>query len=72
VITSRLTTKAQTTIPQPIRVALQLKEGDELVYQIDGERVILSKAQRKKAADDPFRTFVEWDSAADRKAYAKL
>jgi antitoxin PrlF len=49
-----------------------LKEGDELVYQIDGERVILSKAQGKKAADDPFRTFIEWDSAADRKAYAKL
>lgn len=71
-ITSRLTTKAQTTIPQPIRVALQLKEGDELVYQIDGERVILSKAQRQKAADDPFHTFAEWDSAADRKAYAKL
>jgi antitoxin PrlF len=72
VITSRLTTKAQTTIPQPIRAALRLKEGDELVYQIDGERVILSKAQREKAADDPFHAFREWDSAADRKAYAKL
>lgn len=71
-ITSRLTTKAQTTIPQPIRSALRLKEGDELVYQIEGERVILSKAQRKKAAEDPFHTFSEWDSAADKKAYANL
>ena len=71
-ITSRLTTKAQTTIPQPIRNALRLKEGDELVYQIEGERVILSKAQRKREADDPFHTFGEWDSAADKKAYANL
>jgi antitoxin PrlF len=72
VITSRLTTKAQTTIPQPIRSALQLKEGDEILYQIEGERVILSKARRKKATDDPFYTFSEWDSAADKKAYASL
>jgi antitoxin PrlF len=71
-ITSRLTTKAQTTIPQPIRVALHLKEGDELVYQIEGERVILSKALRNRVADDPFHTFSEWDSAADKKAYADL
>jgi antitoxin PrlF len=71
-ITSRLTTKSQTTIPQPIRSALHLKVGDEIVYQIDGERVILSKAQRKRDADDPFRTFSEWDSTADKKAYANL
>jgi antitoxin PrlF len=71
-ITSRLTTKAQTTIPQPIRNALRLKEGDELVYQIEGERVILSKAPHRREHDDPFHTFGEWDSAADRKAYANL
>lgn len=70
-ITSRLTTKAQTTIPQPVRTALRLREGDELAYQIDGDRVILTKAQ-EAAADDPFRTFHEWDSPADRKAYGKL
>ena len=27
-ITSRITSKAQTTIPQPVRVALDLKAGD--------------------------------------------
>jgi len=70
-ITSRLSTKAQTTIPRSIRTALHLKEGDELVYQIDGDRVILSKAQNK-VEDDPFRAFGEWDSEADGKAYAKL
>ena len=71
-ITSKLTTKAQTTIPQPIRAALRLKEGDELAYQIDGPRVILTKANGVKEVDDPYRTFGEWNSAADKKAYGSL
>jgi len=71
-ITSRLTSKAQTTIPQPVRAALSLREGDELLYEIDGNHVILKKAARAKVADDPFRTFSEWSSDADRKAYGDL
>lgn len=70
-ITSKLTSKAQTTIPQPVRAALHLKEGDELVYIIEEKRVILAKAQAE-TVDDPFVTFGEWDSAADRRAYADL
>jgi len=72
VITSKLTGKARTTIPQPIRAALRLREGDELVYEIQGDRVVLSRAQQVREGDDPFRTFSEWDSAADRKAYGRL
>ncbi|MBM3548279.1 MAG: AbrB/MazE/SpoVT family DNA-binding domain-containing protein [Alphaproteobacteria bacterium] len=70
-ITSKLTSKAQTTIPQPVRSALRLKEGDELVYEIVGDHVLLRKAETD-AADNPFRTFHEWSSDADRKAYGKL
>ena len=70
-ITSKLTSKAQTTIPQPVRAALRLAEGDELAYEIDGGRVILTKAS-ERATEDPFGAFTEWDSEADRKAYAKL
>jgi antitoxin PrlF len=72
VITSKLTSKAQTTIPQPVRTALRLREGDELVYEIQGDRVLLSRAQQVRDGDDPYRTFGEWDSAADRKAYGSL
>jgi len=72
VIISKLTSKAQTTIPQPVRAALHLKPGDELVYEIDDQRVILTKARRGGKTDDPFRTFHEWSSEADAKAYAKL
>ena len=71
-IISKLTTKAQTTIPQPVRTALRLKPGDELAYEIDDQRVILTKARRGGRTDDPFRTFDEWSSEADEKAYAKL
>jgi antitoxin PrlF len=70
-ITSKLTTKAQTTIPQPVRAALQLSEGDELVYTIDGDRVILTKA-RREPIEDPFGTFHEWSSEADKRAYRDL
>lgn len=70
-ITSRLTTKAQTIIPQPVRVALRLKEGDEVAYAIEGDRVVMTKAA-PVPAEDPFGAFSEWDSAADRKAYGDL
>ena len=70
-ITSKLTSKAQTTIPQAVRNALRLREGDELSYVIENGRVILTKASAEMM-EDPFATFSEWDSEADRKAYADL
>jgi antitoxin PrlF len=70
-ITSKLTSKAQTTIPQPVRRVLGLRDGDELVYDIDGDRVILRKAG-EHLVEDPFALFDEWDSDIDRKAYADL
>ncbi|MFG1388723.1 AbrB/MazE/SpoVT family DNA-binding domain-containing protein [Xanthobacter versatilis] len=69
-IVSKLTSKAQTTIPQAVRSALHLKEGDEIAYNIEEGRVVLTKASPK--GDDPFATFSEWESDADRKAYANL
>ena len=70
-IKSKLTAKAQTTIPKPVREALRLGVGDEIVYQIEQNRVILSKAS-KGATEDPFATFSEWESEADRAAYGDL
>ncbi len=70
-IKSKLTSKSQTTIPQPVRRALDLRPGDELEYRIEEGRVILRKS-RSDPGDDPFATFSEWDSDADREAYADL
>lgn len=71
-IKSRLTTKAQTTIPQAVRAALRLHAGDEIVYVIEegGRRVVLARAE--PSTDDPFAVFAEWDSPADAEAYAGL
>lgn len=71
-ITSKLTSKAQTTIPQPVRAALNLQDGDELLYEIVDQQVILTKVRRRGEADDPFSTFAEWHSKADEKAYGDL
>jgi len=71
-ITSRLSSKSQTTIPQAVRKALKLREGDELMYLIDEDgRVILTRVP-EGLFDDPFATFTEWNSEEDEKGYAHL
>jgi len=70
-ITSKITSKAQTTIPQAVRTALHVREGDDLAYRIEGDHMILTKA-RWEPIDDPFATFHEWSSEADRRAYGDL
>lgn len=70
-ITSKITSKAQTTIPQPVREALRVREGDRISYQIERGRVILTRADQP-SSDDPFATFSEWSSDNDRRAYGKL
>ena len=54
---------------QPVRVALHLRDGDQIAYEIRNGHVILTKAQAA-TADDPFATFAEWGQENDRKAYA--
>lgn len=36
---STVTSKGQTTIPEKIRKALQIRPGDRLEYEVDGERI---------------------------------
>ena len=71
-ITSRLTSKAQTTIPQAVRTALGLKAGDELAYVIEDGRAVLLRYVPDQSVDDPFTTFSEWNSEADARAYGGL
>ncbi len=70
VITSKLTSKAQTTIPQSVRAALRLRKGDQLAYIIEADRVLLMRVASE--VYDPLKTFTEWASEADAKAYAGL
>ena len=70
-ITSRVTSKAQTTIPKAVRAALGLVEGDTLVYEIVDGQVVLRRFA-EAGIDDPFAMFDEWGGDADRQAYAAL
>lgn len=71
-ITSKLTSKAQTTVPQPVRAALGLKAGDMLLYELSEGQVILRKSPPAAPRDDPFGAFDEWHTPADEKAYGQL
>ena len=70
-ITSKLSSKALTTIPQPVRAALHLQEGDEIAYTIRDDQVLITRNVRAPV-EDPFRAFTEWASDADRRAYGGL
>jgi antitoxin PrlF len=70
-ITSKLTSKAQTTIPQAVRNRLGVRESDTLGFAFEGDKVVLMKAPAAPV-EDPFATFSEWESEADQRAYAGL
>ena len=63
-ITSKLTSKAQTTNPQPVRAALRLAEGDEIAYEIEDGRVIDEGRRARRRGS--IRRLCQWDSPADR------
>ncbi|HEY8098142.1 MAG TPA: AbrB family transcriptional regulator [Methylobacter sp.] len=71
---SQLMHHNQTTLPEPVLEALNLHEGDAIVFEIDQTGVHLRKAL---LIDTAFTkalqgTLSEWDSAADDEAYADL
>ena len=65
---SRITSKAQTTVPQAVRKALGIRLGDRLVWDLEEGRAIV----RRLPAVDPhdpfvnnFSTFTEWADEFD-------
>jgi antitoxin PrlF len=70
-ITSKLTAKAQTTIPQAVRLHLGLKEGDLLGFAIEGERVVLCKPLIKNV-EHRSPVLAEWESEVDQRSYYGL
>ena len=63
-VVTKLTAKAQTTIPRQVRDVLQVGPGDSVVFTIEGETVTLGRAERQdpgflKLASD---SFADWGS----------
>jgi len=74
VITSRITSKAQTTVPKEVRKALGAGPGDVLAYEIEGRRITVRKLQPIERAHLRAlqETLSEWASPADAEAYDDL
>lgn len=70
-IASKITTKAQTTVPRAVRAALKLGVGDTIIYTIEGDHAVMTKAAAP-GADAASSSYEEWNSENDRHAYAKL
>ena len=68
-ILSRITAKAQTTIPRAVRVALGVGPGDTLGYAIEDGRVVLTRVVDDEDGQDPFvnnfELWTEWGDELD-------
>lgn len=41
---ARVTSKGQLTVPKAVREALGIREGDEVVFRVEGKRALLARA----------------------------
>jgi antitoxin PrlF len=72
---SKLTSKYQTTVPAPVRRALDLGKGDTIVFETEDDGTVTLRKARGidlefAAALEPLLS--EWDSAEDEEAYRDL
>jgi antitoxin PrlF len=44
-VRARLTSKGQVTIPKSVREALELQEGDELLFRVERSRALVAKTE---------------------------
>jgi antitoxin PrlF len=72
-IHSRVTSKAQTTVPAAVRRALGIEPGDEIGWELEGDRVVLRRVEPDTDPfDSPFALFTEWADELDSEAFDKL
>mgnify|MGYP000241023369 CR=1 FL=1 len=75
-ILSRITSKAQTTIPKAVRAALGVDCGDQMIWSIDDDgRVVVRRFGLVDPADpfvNNFSVFTEWADELDEEAFKNL
>jgi antitoxin PrlF len=68
-VSATLTDRYQTTVPTTVRDILGLKKRDTIYFTIEGDRVVLSRADQQEEDDDPaigeFLKFLEKDIKAN-------
>lgn len=73
-LTSKLSSKGQVTIPKEIREELDLGAGDLVVYEVQDGVVTVRRAEPWDRAfhETLSETLDEWDSTADEVAFRDL
>ena len=72
---AKVTAKGQTTIPQVVRAALQVVDGDRIAWEIGTDGTATVRRVRPMGLDclrAVEGTMSEWTSAADEAAYRGL
>ena len=72
--TSKISSKAQITLPRKVREALGAKTGDMLVYEVEGDVVRLKRLEPFDAAFHHAlsSTLDEWATEEDEEAFRDL
>jgi antitoxin PrlF len=42
-VSARLSSKGQVTVPQAVREALSLEEGDRLIFRVEGDHAVIAR-----------------------------
>jgi AbrB family looped-hinge helix DNA binding protein len=42
-VAAKVTSKGQVTVPKVVREALGIKEGDEIVFRVEGNRAVIAR-----------------------------
>ena len=67
IITSKITSKGQVTVPKKVRDALELKEGDSVSYEVHDNTAVLKRVPRVDIewAKSVENTLTEWEDGLD-------
>lgn len=73
----KLTVKHQVTIPRDVRRALNLKAGDQVIFEIENGRAVVTKVDFGDPSDDDLYRFAmaqmtEWNTAEEDSYWADL
>lgn len=71
---ARITTRGRTTIPKRIREAADLREGDMVAIEIEGDHLIVSKVAlgRDDYSQGLAEIFGEWTLPEDEEAWRDI
>ncbi|MBS9532577.1 AbrB/MazE/SpoVT family DNA-binding domain-containing protein [Mycobacterium sp. M1] len=75
-VAAKLTSKGQVTVPKAVRDALGLKEGDDVIFRVEGNRAVLARTPDFLALAGTIRVpadkrNVAWDEVVRRSRAAR-